>query len=144
MDDATLLRQFEDLTLPFEKWTHRTHVKVAYLYLSQFGLEDAIDRMRAGIKAYNAVNEVPEGPMSGYNETTTQAFLRIVHATLVAYGDAFPTDDADSFCDTHPHLLSKSVLRLFYSPAQRLHPDAKTQFVLPDLAPLPVADGGTS
>ena len=110
-------------------------------YLDRYGLEEAIDRMRAGIKAYNAANDVPEGSKSGYNETTTQAFVRIIHATMVAYAGVFPTDGADSFCDTPPHLMSKFVLRLFYSPDRRMHPDAKTRFVPPDLAPLPVPSG---
>ncbi|MCP3904941.1 MAG: hypothetical protein GY715_15050 [Planctomycetes bacterium] len=141
MDDATLLEQFENQTLPFDQWTHRTHVKVAYLYVTQFPLEEAIDRMRRGIKAYNAANDVPEGPQVGYDETTTVAFAHLVDAVNRAYASTFPTDSADSFCDTHPQLLSRHVLRFFYTPQQRIHPDAKTKYVEPDMAPLPVVPG---
>ncbi len=56
---------------------------------------------------------------------------------MSAYGQTFPTPDAESFCDTHPQLQTRHVLRLFYSPERRMHPLAKTQFVEPDLAPLP-------
>ena len=31
MDDTELLRHFETLTLPFDQWTHRAHVRVAFL-----------------------------------------------------------------------------------------------------------------
>lgn len=137
MDDAEFLRHFEDRTLPFAEWTHRAHVKVAYLYLRRHPFPGALHRMRAGIKAYNAANNVPEGPTSGYNETTTVAFMHLVAATLAAYEGAMPTTDADNFCDTHPQLMTRNVLRLFYSPARRTHPNAKTMFVEPDLAPLP-------
>jgi hypothetical protein len=137
VDDDTLLRRFEDLTLPFEQWTHRTHVKVAWIYLSRHPLDEAIGRMRAGIKVYNAANDVPEGPMTGYNETTTQAFMRIMDAVRQAYEPVFPAADADTFCDTHPQLMSKHILRLFYSPERRMHPDAKARYVAPDLAALP-------
>ena len=93
--------------------------------------------MRRGIKAYNAANNVPESATSGYNETTTVAFLRLIAATMAAYSREFPTPTADSFCDAHPQLMTRSVLRLFYSRRRRMHPDAKSKFVEPDLAPLP-------
>ena len=49
-----------------------------------------------------------------------------------------PTSTADEFCDAHPQLMTSHVLRLFYSPAIRSNAIAKTQFVAPDLATLPV------
>jgi hypothetical protein len=138
--DAELLDAFEHRTLPSEQWTHRAHVRIAYIYLDRLPFDDALDRIRAGIKAYNAANNVPEGPTSGYNETTTRAFLHIVAAVKSAYADAFPVQNSDAFCETHPQLMSKHILRLFYSPQRRLHPDAKASFVEPDLAPLPRRD----
>jgi hypothetical protein len=138
MDDADFHRQFESRTLPFAQWTHRCHVKVAFLYLHRYDFDEALHRMRAGVKAYNAANSVPESATSGYNETTTRAFLQLIAATLAAYGEVFPATAADAFCDAHPQLMTRHALRLFYSPQQRMHPLAKTQFVPPDLAPLPI------
>jgi hypothetical protein len=137
MDDTEFLRAFEDLSLPFAQWTHPAHVKMAFLYLRAHPFDEALARMRKGIKAYNAANKVPEGPTSGYNETTTHAFLHLIAATMAAYGEAMATPTADAFCDTHPQLMTRHVLRFFYSPQRRMHPLAKTQFVEPDLAPLP-------
>jgi hypothetical protein len=131
------LASFEARTLPFAQWTHRAHVKVAFLYLRTLPFESALAKVRAGVRAYNAANEVPEGPTSGYNETTTVAFLHLVAATMAAYGEAFPAPTADTFCDAHPQLMTRHALRLFYSPQRRMDPRAKTQFVEPDLAPLP-------
>src|SRR5437773_1612770 len=93
--------------------------------------------MRSGIQRYNAANKVVESATSGYNETTTRAFLHLVAAVLGAYGETFPTPTADCFCDTHPQLMTRHALRFFYSPQRRMHPLAKTQFIEPDLAPLP-------
>lgn len=143
MNDQELLRQFECGTYPFEQWDHRTHVKIAFLYLRDNPFDVALARVREGIKAYNAANNVPEGDLGGYNETTTHAFMQLVHVTMKAYGKLFPTPDADSFCETHPQLLSKHVLRLFYSPERRSDPVAKTRFVEPDLAPLPAIQDAT-
>ncbi|MBC8405960.1 MAG: hypothetical protein H8E15_12080 [Planctomycetes bacterium] len=137
LNDEQLIQKFESCELPFEQWDHRTHVKVAFLYLRAHDFETALQKMRTGVQAYNAANRVPEGPLQGYNETTTHAFLRLINAVIIHYKDAFPTPSADEFCDTHPQLMSKHVLRFFYSAGHRLHPDAKTQFVEPDLTPLP-------
>ena len=137
MTDDEHVRAFEDLTLPFDQWTHRAHVKIAFAYLSRLPFNEALDRMRAGIKAYNARHHVPEDQTSGYNETTTHAFLHLIAATMHAYGEALPTPDVESFCEAHPQLMTRHALRLFYSPQRRMHPLAKAQFVEPDLAPLP-------
>ncbi len=137
MDDARLLQAFESTELPFQEWTHEAHLRVAYLYLSKHGFEEGLPRLRSGIKRYNAAHEVPEGPTSGYNETTTVAFARIVDTIRRAYAEAIPTSDSTSFVEAHPQLQNKHILRFFYSPAQRLKPEAKHSFVEPDLAPLP-------
>jgi hypothetical protein len=139
MTDDELLRRLEDRSLPFEQWTHRAHVRVAFCCLQQHPFAEALDRLRAAIKAYNAANNVPDGPTSGYNETTTVAFLRLVDSTMRSYGPVMPTADGEAFCDAHPHLLHKQVLRLFYSPERRMHPNAKRTFVEPDLTALPAA-----
>jgi hypothetical protein len=137
VNDEELYHKFCDCTLPGTEWTHRGHVKVAYLHLCKFPFEEALQTLGDRIRKYNASRNIPEGPLEGYNETTTHAFLHIMKATMNAYGEKLPTDNADSFCDTHPQLLNKHILRLFYSPEQRLHPDAKTKFVEPDLTALP-------
>jgi hypothetical protein len=141
MTDDAFLRAFESLTLPFDQWTHRAHVKVAFIYLSRHAFDEALSKMRSGIQAYNVHTAVPDSATSGYNETTTRAFLHLIAATMHAYGKVFPTPDSDSFCDTHPQLMTRHALRFFYSRERRMDKRAKTQFVEPDLAPLPKFDG---
>jgi len=93
MSDDELLQQFEDCTLPYEVWTqHRTHVKVAHLYLKRYAFEDALERIRRGIKAYNRSKNIPEGPTMGYNETTTTGFAYLIAAVMAAYGTFFSHD----------------------------------------------------
>jgi GNAT superfamily N-acetyltransferase len=137
MTDADLLQAFEACTLPFAQWTHRAHVKVGYLYLRQYPFDEAMRRVRASIKAYNAAHNTPESPVRGYNETTTRAFLQLIAATISACDKTHPVTTADEFCDKHPQLMTPNVLRLFYSPHHRMHPLAKLRFIEPDLAPLP-------
>jgi hypothetical protein len=142
MTDDELVAQFESLTLPFEQWTHRAHVRVAYTYLSRHPFDEALRRVREGIRAYNARNNVPESETRGYNETTTHALLHLVAATMRAYAKTHPVADGDAFCDMHPQLMTKHALRLFYSPQRRMHPEAKARFIEPDLSPLPKLTDG--
>jgi hypothetical protein len=137
-DASNLVASLESLTLPFDQWTHRAHVKVAYTYLRRHSFQEALGKLAATIQAYNAHHHVPDSPTSGYNQTTTHAFLHLIAATIAAYNQTHPTTTADHFCDTHPQLMTRHALRLFYSPQQRMHPLAKTRFIPPDLAPLPV------
>ena len=133
MNDDDFLKAFEDNTLPFTYWNHRAHVRIAFLYLSRLGLDDAIDRMRSGIKAYNAVHGVKDGPSTGYHETTTQAFMRLIHEAIRKRG---PFQDSHEFCERDPELLDRRVLLGYYTRDRIMEPAAKTGFVEPDIAPL--------
>ena len=133
MSDDDFLATFEDGSLPFTNWNHRAHVRVAFLYLSRFGLAEAIDRMRSGIKAYNAVHGVEDGPVMGYHETTTQAFMRLIHQALQERG---PFQDSHEFCERNPELLDRRVLLCYYTRDRIMEPAAKVRFVEPDIAPL--------
>jgi len=134
MNDDEHLRRFEDQSLPREVWHHRAHLKVAYLYLTRFSFEEALRKMRAGVKAYNAANGIADTPTGGYHETMTQAWLQLVHTTLCQFG---PAASADAFFDAQTQLNEKRVLRLFYSRDRIMSAEAKATFIAPDLAPLP-------
>lgn len=133
-DDDVFIQQFESCTFPFDQWHHRAHVKLAYLYAVRFGHDVAAKKLRAGIRAYNAANNVQDMPTSGYHETMTMAWLHVIHATIQVYGQRAT---ADEFFDFHPQLGQKKILRLFYSPELFMSPEAKREFVEPDLTPLP-------
>ena len=93
MTDDDFLQQFEARTLPFDQWHHRAHVRLAYLYAVRFGPAVAAQKLRDGIRAYNAVNHVPDSPTSGYHETMTLAWLHLIHTTLQLYGPRATAED---------------------------------------------------
>jgi hypothetical protein len=134
MTDAEFLLAFENCTLPFAEWKHRAHLKVAYLYLRQFPYDQALERIRAGIKRYNAATNTPEALDRGYHETLTQAWARLVHFTLSQQGAAAGADD---FLEQNPHIAQKTAMRFFYSKETLMSWRAKAEFVEPDLAPFP-------
>ena len=107
---------------------------MACLYLLRYSFEDALERIRERIKAHNSSSGVLDSPTGGYHETMTQAWLRMVHLTLCEYG---PSATVDEFYEISPQLSQKKVLRLFYSKELFMSARAKSEFVEPDLAPLP-------
>lgn len=137
MNDDDFLKAFEDCSLPLAQWNHRAHVRVAFLYLSRLDLAEAIDRMRSGIKAYNAVHGVEDGPSMGYHETTTQAFMWLIHQAVRQRG---PFQDSHQFCERNPELLDRRVLLCYYTRERIMEPAAKHNFVEPDIAPLERGD----
>jgi hypothetical protein len=136
VDDAEHLRRFEDQSLPLDQWNHRAHLKVAYLYLTRLPFSEALQRVRTGIKAYNAAHRIADTPTGGYHETMTRAWFQLVHVTLAQFG---PASTADAFFDAQRQLTEKRALLLFYSRDRIMSSEAKASFVTPDLAPLPQA-----
>jgi hypothetical protein len=134
MNDEEHLRRFEDHSLPREEWTHRAHLKVAYLYLLRLPFSEALDHLRTGIKAYNAAQGIQDTPTGGYHETLTQVWLQLVYTTLSQFG---PAENADAFFEAQHQLASKRTPLLFYSHDHLMSPEARCSFVTPDLAPLP-------
>lgn len=133
-DDDALLAGFLDRSFPYSAWTHKAHLRVAYILLTRFGFADGLARIRSGIQAYNLAWRVPEGPQTGYHETVTAAWARILDSQIRHQG---PGKDSRDFVESQPQLWSRSLLRLFYSRERFLDPRAKTEFVEPDLTALP-------
>jgi hypothetical protein len=136
IDDEGFLRDFEALRIPHEGWTHRSHLRMAYGYLRRHPFEEALRRVREGIHRLNAAHGTPDLIDRGYHETLTVAWMRIVASTIVAHGAG---DDSEDFCNRHPHLLQRTLLRLFYTRDRLMSWEAKRGFVEPDLLPLPAA-----
>lgn len=141
MRDDELRTAFENRSLPHKLWTHRAHLRVAFLYAATYRWDEALQRMRRGIQAYNAAHRRPDQPGTGYHETITCAFMALVLEALQLNG---PYEDSADFLDHHPRLLGKSILETFYSAARLSTAEARDTFVEPDRAALPhVIDGAT-
>ena len=138
-DDSAFLGAFETQTIPFEEWNHRAHIRMGFNYLSRHAFEEALGRIRQGIQSLNRVHQTPEALTRGYHETLTVAWARVVASTIAVHG---PFKDSNDFCDRNPHLLQRTLMRVFYSQARLFSPEAKRSFVEPDLAPLPGPSSG--
>ena len=131
MEDDTLWTHFRASTLAEAEWTHVTHLRVAWMHVSRWPLDEAHLRMRVGIIRLNATHGLEETTERGYHETLTRVWLLLVGA---ARGDG-PTSEA--FLEMNPALLDRKLPLRYYSPEHLMSLAARTIFVEPDLAPLP-------
>ena len=150
-DDATFLAAFERCEYPYEAWDHRAHIRMAFLYLCALPFDGALERIRSGIQAYNRAKDVPEGLTRGYHETLTVGWARLVvgailddaaagRASAGGRDPATPTPESRAFCDRHPELLDTRRLDRHYTTERLWSPEAKRDFIEPDLEPLPGPD----
>jgi phosphinothricin acetyltransferase len=131
--DAAFLDSFLKRTVPREEWTHRAHLRFAWLTLRTHGLAEAHAYTREHIQRYNEV----VGARIGYHDTITRAYLILMAARMSAGTarsfDDFERSNADLFT---PGLAS---VLAHYSPARLWTDEAKASFCAPDLKPLPLA-----
>ncbi|MBX3082130.1 MAG: hypothetical protein KF716_10900 [Anaerolineae bacterium] len=130
MTDQEFIQAFESCTLT--EFTHRDHIRMAWLYLRGDGTEAGLVKIRDGIRAF--AHHL--GADRKYHETIT-----VFWAQVVALAISFTPDIADftAFVATHPHLLDKSILMRHYSGATLATEAARHTWVEPDLIPLPAS-----
>ena len=132
LDDATLLREFEDGTLPASAFHHREHVRVAWLYLKSEPPLAALARFAEGLKGFAAA----QGKAGLYHETITWAYLLLVHERMGRASAA----TFDDFAAKNPDLLtwSPSVLDRYYRRETLASDLARRVFVMPDRLEAPM------
>lgn len=129
------IRGFEDGTLPRSRWTHRAHVAMASWYLICHPYDEAVRRIREGISAYNISQGGQNTSTSGYHETITIFWARVLRARLAATKLEVPLHRlinglADEFADgRHPFE--------YYSRERLMSEDARAAWTEPDIKPLP-------
>ena len=132
--DRRLLEAFKTSRLAKEFWHHVTHIRVAYLLFQEYGFDQSLRQMREGILALNSAHGTPNTVDSGYHETITVGFLKLVAA---AAERSHPELDSAAFCSAHPSLCDKNALAEFYSRERLGDQKARKEFVEPDIRPLP-------
>lgn len=136
MTDDEMLERFETTALTYTECDHRMHVRVGFLLLKRDGFDGALRAMRDGLLRLNVRHEVPDALDRGYHETVTEAWLRLIDAAMRGYG---APETFDAFAEKHPHLLQRTLLRLFYRRDTVVSAEAKARFVDADLARLPAS-----
>ena len=69
---------FEGCTLPKERWTHGAHLLTGACYVHALGQAGAIEKMRECVKRYNVSVGGKNTETSGYHETITVAWIKLL------------------------------------------------------------------
>ena len=130
-----LAAEFIAGAIPATAWTHAAHIRVGTWHVARFGPDEALLRLRAGIRRLNERHGTGNSPTRGYHETITAASVRLI----AAYLDGCPHDQP--LAERARRLLdgplgTREVLLRFYSRELLFSPRARAGWVEPDLAPL--------
>jgi hypothetical protein len=97
-----LIERFEQCTLPIAEMHHTQHLEIALWYVLHYPPEEALERMRDGLKALLAENGVP----SSYSEEVTVGWMAFVQDFAAHADRSLPFPDL-----AHQLLLSAAAHR---------------------------------
>ena len=130
-DDEAFARAFEACEVPPSAFDHAAHVRLAYVYLCDGSIDSAVDRMRAALFAFLA--HVGVDPAK-YHETLTRAWILAVAHFM---NQSAPCESATTFMGRNPRLLDSKIMLSHYSAKLLYSPQARQDFVEPDVSPIP-------
>jgi hypothetical protein len=130
MDDRTFLQAFEEGTLPPSEFSHRGHIRMAWLYLREYGWDEGIVRIRSGIQTFAA----RLGATTKYHETITIFWARLVQHMM---SEQPQLETFDDFLAHFPQILDNRLIQQHYSAELLWSPLARGQWVEPDLVLMP-------
>ena len=135
-DTESLVRLFLDRSLPKPAWTHVAHLRVGLWHVRRFGADLAVDLLRERISRYNEAVGTANTSTSGYHETLTVFYVKVIDAFVSA--DASPDQEADTLERRLLEAVGDRELPLrYYSRECLFSTEARRQWVAPDLQPLP-------
>ena len=130
-DDQQFLQALRNCTLPRSAFDHVGHVRAGWLYVTAMPTTEAIELISEDIQAY----ATHLGARQKFHRTITEALMRLLASHL-------PAERAltwKQFIDRHPIVIedARGLLLHFYSESRLATPQARSQFLQPDLRPLP-------
>lgn len=122
---------FEQGSFPITDFDHRSHIRLAYVYLVGSETKDALHSMRTALHGFLVHNNIN---IAKYSETITQAWIMAVRHFMEL---TEISSSADDFINQNPRLLDPKIMLSHYS-AETLFSDvAKQSFINPDVEQIP-------
>jgi hypothetical protein len=128
--EDVLIGQFEDCSLPLDRFRHSVHIQIAFLYLCKYPVLDVLGRFPAALARYAEAH----GKAGLYHETITWAYILLIHERMRR------ADHAQSwaeFAAANADLMtwSGTILMQYYRD-ETLHSElARKIFLFPDKTP---------
>lgn len=134
-DVDDLAARFTARTIPHAEWTHTAHLVVGAWHVHRYGSDEALVRMRVGIRALNDAHGTPNSATRGYHATVTCAYVVLLTEMLGGCPAAMPLADRVARVLASP-VAAKDALLAFYSRERLMSATARVEWVEPDVAPL--------
>jgi hypothetical protein len=112
-------------------FSHRAHVRLAYVYLAESDVNLALERMRGALLAFLSRHGIPA---SKFHATLTRAWILAVDHFMHRSPEAVSADD---FIARNPVLLDTRIMLTHYSTDLLFSDQARADFVEPNLDPIP-------
>jgi hypothetical protein len=129
-EDRDFRAAFEACAVPPSDFTHEAHVRLAYVYLVESGLELAVQRMRDALLKFIEHNDIPRDK---FHESMTRAWVLAVRH-FMSRGSSSSFED---FIAHNRELLDSKIMLTHYSAGVLFSSDARASFLEPDLDPIP-------
>ncbi len=128
MTNHEMIERFENGSLLPESFHHRDHVLMAFLYLSEYPVLEALQAFSSALRRFAESHGKPQL----YHATVTWAYVFLIHQRMARGGSR---QSWEEFASNNPDLLQwKDGILTRYYRAETLASDlAKAIFVLPDL-----------
>lgn len=129
--DIEFKNHMESCTYPALDFSHRAHLRLAYIYLSENDADKSSELMRVTLNRFLIHNGVDPAK---FHETLTRAWILAVHHFMNRTRDS---KSADEFISMNPEMLDTKIMMTHYSAEVLFSDEARTEFVQPDLDPIP-------
>jgi hypothetical protein len=127
MTNQEVIRHFEADDRPEAPFHHADHVRLAFAYLSEYPVLQALEKFAVALKRYAAAR----GKSERYHETITHAYFFLIRERM-ARGAA---TDWDEFARHNPDLFASwkdGILARYYHQATLRSDLARAVFLFPD------------
>lgn len=127
ISDEKFEDEFRKCIFPNELFDHKAHLRLAWIHIHKYGVEQAINNLTIQIK--NFANSLGQDQI--YHETVTIVAIRIVNAFMNKnHGCSF-----DKLIDSYPELLYdfRGLVSSHYSFDIFNLDESRTEYVEPDL-----------
>jgi CDP-diacylglycerol--glycerol-3-phosphate 3-phosphatidyltransferase len=126
MNNQELIERFESDAVPESSFHHADHVRLAFAYLCEYPVLQALDKFAAALKRYATAR----GKSQLYNETVTHAYFFLIRERMARSGG----EDWDEFAARNADLLTwkNGILSRYYHEATLQSDLARSVFLFPD------------
>jgi hypothetical protein len=132
MTNEKIIIEFELGLGPGGSFHHADHIRVAFAYLSQYSVLEALQKFSTALQRFAAA----QGKPHLYHETITWAYLFLIRERILR---ANHQQAWEEFAATNPDLLTweretGGILGQYYQPETLASAAARATFLLPDKA----------